>query len=70
MCRIEEARDLLEEVVRVKEEKLGAVHPDVGEDRARLQALLAEGQATTYKRPRKIVEMLSSARKASLHTSK
>lgn len=63
-CRTEEARELLEEVVRVKEEKLGAVHPDVGEDRARLQALLSGGQTTTYKRSRKLVEMLSSARRA------
>lgn len=63
--RSEEARELLEEVVRVKEEKLGAVHPDVIEDRARLQASLVEsGQSTTYKRSRKLVEMLSSARKA------
>lgn len=68
--RTEEARELLEEVVRVKEEKLGAVHPDVGEDRARLQALLSEsGRSTTYKRSRKLVEMLTSARKT-FHTSK
>lgn len=67
--RTEEARELLEEVVRVKEEKLGAVHPDVGEDRARLQALLSEGQSTTYKRSRKLVDMLTSARKA-FHTFK
>lgn len=69
ICRTEEARELLEEVVRMKEEKLGAVHPDVGEDRARLQVLLSEGQTTTYKRSRKLVEMLTSARKA-FHTSK
>jgi len=66
---MQEARELLEEVVRVKEEKLGAVHPDVCEDRARLQAFLADGQPTTFRRSRKLVEMLTSARKA-LHTSK
>ena len=69
MCRTEDARKLLEEVVRVKEEKLGAVHPDVGEDRARLQALMSEEPTTTFKRSRKLVEILTSARKA-LHTSK
>jgi hypothetical protein len=69
LCRTEESRELLEEVVRVKEEKLGAVHPDVGEDRARLQALVSEGQTPTYKRSRKLVDMLTSARKA-FHTSK
>jgi hypothetical protein len=70
-CRTEEAKGLLEEVVRVKEEKLGAVHPDVNEDRARLQALLDSevGHTTTYKKSRKLVEMLTSARKA-FHTSK
>jgi tetratricopeptide (TPR) repeat protein len=69
--RTEEAKGLLEEVVRVKEEKLGAVHPDVNEDRARLQALLDSevGHTTTYKKSRKLVEMLTSARKA-FHTSK
>lgn len=70
-CRVEEARDILEEVVHLKEEKLGAVHPDVEEDRARLQELLNQvGQTTAaHKRSRKLVELLSTARKA-FHTSK
>lgn len=70
-CRVEEARDILEEVVQLKEEKLGAVHPDVEEDRERLQELLNQvGQTTAaHKRSRKLVELLSTARKA-FHTSK
>jgi len=69
--RFEEARKLLEEVVKLKEKKLGAVHPDVAEDRARLQAIISEtvGHPATYKKSRKLVEMLTSARKA-FHTSK
>lgn len=69
--RLEEARKLLEEVVKLKEKKLGAVHPDVAEDRARLQAIISEtvGHPATYKKSRKLVEMLTSARKA-FHTSK
>lgn len=71
-CRMEEARKLMEEVVSVKEATLGAVHPDVAEDRARLQAIISEvpgHRSTTFKKSRKLVEMLTSARKA-FHSSK
>lgn len=70
VCRSEDALALLEEVVHVKEEKLGTTHPEVQDDRKRLQEMLDQGgRTTTYKKSRKLVDLLSNARKA-FHASK
>ncbi|CAK9857994.1 unnamed protein product [Sphagnum jensenii] len=68
--RIEDAITLLEEMLEVKEEKLGTMHPDVQDDRQRLHELLnQQGRITSHKKSRKLVELLSNARKV-FQTSK
>ncbi|CAK9192198.1 unnamed protein product [Sphagnum jensenii] len=68
--RIEDAITLLEEMLEVKEEKLGTMHPDVQDDRQRLHELLnQQGRMTSHKKSRKLVELLSNARKV-FQTSK
>ncbi len=62
MCRVEDAIKLLEEVVEIKEEKLGTVHPDVHNDQERLQQLLKDVGRTYIHKTRKLEELLLSAR--------
>jgi hypothetical protein len=70
VIRIEDAITLLEEMLEVKEEKLGTMHPDVQDDRQRLHELLnQQGRMTSHKKSRKLVELLSNARKV-FQTSK
>lgn len=60
--RVEDAIKLLEEVVEIKEEKLGTVHPDVHNDQERLQQLLKDVGRTYIHKTRKLEELLLSAR--------
>jgi hypothetical protein len=63
LCRLEEAIKLLEYVVQVKEDKLGTVHPDVHDDRERLQELLKDVGRTYTPKTRRLEELLITARK-------
>ncbi len=68
--RIEDAITLLEEMLEVKEEKLGTMHPDVQDDRQCWHELLnQQGRITSHKKSRKLAELLSNARKV-FQTSK
>ncbi|CAM6045075.1 unnamed protein product [Sphagnum compactum] len=68
--RIEDAITLLEEMLEVKEEKLGTMHPYVQDDHQCLHELLnQQGRSTRHKKFRKLVELLSNARKV-FQTSK
>lgn len=50
-------------MVQVKEDKLGTVHPDVHDDRERLQELLKDVGRTYTPKTRKLEELLVTARK-------
>jgi tetratricopeptide (TPR) repeat protein len=61
--RLDEATQLLEDVLQSKEEKLGTVHPDVHDDRERLQELLKDVGRTYTPKSRRLEELLLTARK-------
>lgn len=61
---------LLEEMLEVKEEKLGTMHLDVQDNGQCLHELLnQQGCITSHKKSRKLVELLSNVRKV-FQTSK
>lgn len=61
--RLDEATQLLEDVLQAKEDKLGTVHPDVHDDRERLQELLKDVGRTYTPKSRRLEELLLTARK-------
>lgn len=61
--RLDEATQLLEDVVQAKEDRLGTVHPDVHDDRERLQELLKDVGRTYTPKSRRLEELLLTARK-------
>lgn len=61
--RLDEATQLLEDVLQAKEDKLGTVHPDVHDDRERLQELLKDVGRTYTPKSRRLEELLLNARK-------
>lgn len=62
-CRLDEATQLLEDIVQAKEDKMGTVHPDVHDDRERLQELLKDVGRTYTPKSRRLEELLLTARK-------
>lgn len=61
--RLDEATQLLEYILQAKEDKLGTVHPDVHDDRERLQELLKDVGRTYTPKSRRLEELLLTARK-------
>lgn len=49
-CRIEDAIEILEQVLKLREEKLGTANPDFEDEKKRLAELLKEaGRSRNYK---------------------
>jgi hypothetical protein len=64
MCaayRTREAIKLLEEVLELKENQMGSVHPEVGEERLRLQQLLKEVGISRARKSSTLKELLHMA---------
>lgn len=66
--RLDEATQLLEDVLQSKEEKLGTVHPDVHDDRERLQELLKDVGRTYTPKSRRLEDLLLTAREENRKT--
>lgn len=52
--RVEEAIDILENVLKLREEKLGTANPDVNDEKKRLADLLKETGRTRNRKPKSL----------------
>lgn len=57
-CRVDDAIEILEYVVGMREEKLGTANPDVDDERRRLEELLKEAGRARNRRSRRSLETL------------
>jgi hypothetical protein len=61
ICRVDDAIEMLEYVVGMREEKLGTANPDVDDEKRRLAELLKEaGRARNRKSKRSLENLLDS----------
>jgi len=61
ICRVDDAIEMLEYVVGMREEKLGTANPDVDDEKRRLAELLKEaGRARNRKSKRSLETLLDS----------
>lgn len=59
-CRSGDAIEILEYVVRMREEKLGTANPDVDDEKRRLAELLKEGGRVRNRRGRSLENLLDT----------
>lgn len=57
-CRVDDAIEILEYVVGMREEKLGTANPDVDDEKRRLEELLKEAGRARNRRSRRSLETL------------
>lgn len=57
-CRVDDAIEILEYVVGMREEKLGTANPDVDDEKRRLEELLKESGRARNRRSRRSLETL------------
>lgn len=57
-CRVDEAIEILEYVVGMREEKLGTANPDVDDEKHRLAELLKEAGRTRNRKSKRSLETL------------
>ena len=60
-CRVDDAIEILEYVVGMREEKLGTANPDVDDEKRRLAELLKEAGKTRNTKSRRSLETLLDA---------
>ena len=60
ICRVEEAIEILEDILKVREEMLGTANPEVDEERRRLQELLKEAGRPRNKKAKSLHNLLAS----------
>ncbi|KAG6479897.1 protein KINESIN LIGHT CHAIN-RELATED 1-like [Zingiber officinale] len=58
MGRVEEAIEILENVLKLREEKLGTANPDVDDEKKRLTELLKEAGRTRNRKPKSLENLL------------
>ena len=60
-CRVDDAIEILEYVVGMREEKLGTANPDVDDEKRRLAELLKEAGRARNRKARRSLETLLDA---------
>lgn len=60
LCRLEDAIEILEFVVGMREEKLGTANPDVDDEKKRLAELLKEAGRVRNRKARSLENLLDS----------
>ncbi|OVA08248.1 Tetratricopeptide repeat-containing domain [Macleaya cordata] len=60
MGRVEDAIEILEHILKVREEKLGTANPDVDDEKKRLAELLKEAGRSRNKKAKSLVNLLDS----------
>jgi len=60
-CRLDEAIEILEHVVRTREEKLGTANTDVDDEKSRLFVLLKEAGRSTHRRSPSLEVLLGTS---------
>lgn len=60
MCRLDEAIEMLEYVVGMREEKLGTANPDVADEKRRLAELLKEAGRARSRKARSLENLLET----------
>lgn len=61
LCRLDDAIELLEYVVRIREEKLGTANSDVGNEKRRLAELLNVAGRESSRKPRPLESLLGNS---------
>ena len=59
-CRLDEAIEILEYVVGIREEKLGTANPDVDDEKRRLSELLKEAGRVRNRKARSLEALLDT----------
>lgn len=57
-CRVENAVEILEYILKVREEKLGTANPDVDEEKRRLAELLKEAGRARNKKAKSLENLI------------
>lgn len=60
LCRLDEAIEILEYIVGVREEKLGTANPDVADEKKRLAELLKEAGRVRNRKARSLENLLDA----------
>lgn len=60
LCRLDEAIEILEYIVGVREEKLGTANPDVDDEKKRLAELLKEAGRSRNRKARSLENLLDA----------
>lgn len=60
LCRLDDAIQILEHVVGVREEKLGTANPDVNDEKNRLSELLKEAGRARNRKNRSLENLLDT----------
>lgn len=60
LCRLDDAIQILEHVVGVREEKLGTANPDVNDEKNRLSELLKEAGRARNRKNRSLENLLDA----------